>query len=194
MTEFPNFNLELSCNLATMTIEPPLIQLPFPPTITANDIVQRRHHSRIRSKSPNAFFVYRKAFYDQLALSKQRYQMTYVSKLVSHYWKNETELVKTEYKRIADEVEVKLNEERIKDLVYSDTLSKPKRPPKKQKRIRKKYDCDNNKGEGSNTNNFNEQQNNSKLMESQIHIDQPTFNFYNVEFCYNDQLAIFLQQ
>ncbi|RIB19813.1 hypothetical protein C2G38_2082265 [Gigaspora rosea] len=194
MNEFPNFNLDISCNLATMMIEPPFIQLPFPPKITANDIVQRRPHSRIRSKSPNAFFVYRKAFYDHLALSNQRYQMTYVSKLVSHYWKNETEQVKTEYKRIADEVEVKLNEERIKDLVYSDALSKPKRLPKKQKRIRKKCDYDNNKGEGSNMNNVNEQQNNSNLMESQIHIDQSTFNVYNF-YTYNDQLAtLFLQQ
>ncbi|CAG8551972.1 17589_t:CDS:1 [Dentiscutata erythropus] len=183
MPECPNF--DLNC----MIVEP-LIQLPFPPTITALEIVQKRPHSRIRSKSPNAFFIYRKACFDQLSRSNQRYQMTYVSKLVSKYWKNETEQVKTEYKRIADEVEVKLNEERIKDLVYSDASTKPKRNLKKGKRIRKKCDRNNNKGEGSNNRN---RQNNSQLMESQIHFDRDhdhnqSMDYFGGQYFYDNQL------
>ncbi|POG71156.1 hypothetical protein GLOIN_2v1609116, partial [Rhizophagus irregularis DAOM 181602=DAOM 197198] len=80
------------------------IELPFPPTITATDIVNRRKPSKIKSKSPNAFLIYRKAFLDQLSNSKHNLKMTDVSKLVSTYWKNEPENVKEEYRKIAAQV------------------------------------------------------------------------------------------
>ncbi|CAG8593055.1 14419_t:CDS:1 [Dentiscutata heterogama] len=190
MPECPNF--ELNC----MIVEPPpLIQLPFPPTITALEIVKKRPHSKIRSKSPNAFFIYRKACFDQLARLNQRYQMTFVSKLVSKYWKNEPEQVKTEYKRIADEVEVKLNEERIKDLVYSDASTKQKRNPPKGKRIRKKCNRNNNNGEESS--NRDGQQNNLQFMESQIHIDHDhdhnqSMEYFGEQYFYDNQLMSIL--
>src|SRR2546423_1258236 len=60
----------------------PLITLPFPPVIKASDIVDSRKPSKFKSKSPNAFLIYRKAFLDQLTLSNQNLKMTDVSKLV----------------------------------------------------------------------------------------------------------------
>ncbi len=90
----------------------PLIKIPFPPIISASDIVKKRKPSRVKSKSPNAFFIYRKAFLDQLSLLNHNLRMTDVSKLVSAYWKNETEIVKDAYRKIAREVENELNEKR----------------------------------------------------------------------------------
>ncbi|CAG8647249.1 7265_t:CDS:2 [Racocetra fulgida] len=78
-------------NFATFT---PPISLPFPPTIKAADIVDRRNSSQLTMKSPNAFFIYRKAFLDHLSNTYQDLKMTDVSKLVGICWRNEPEIVK----------------------------------------------------------------------------------------------------
>lgn len=114
---------EMNWHPSTFTLSPPPIQLPFPPPITAQDIVLKRPSSKICSKSPNAFFIYRKVYFDQLALLNQRFKMTDVSKLVSLYWNNECSEVKEAYKKIAQEVECELNERRKRDLVYPDINS-----------------------------------------------------------------------
>jgi hypothetical protein len=97
-------------------------RLPFPPTIRASDIAQKRLRSRICSKSPNAFFIYRKAFVDQLSNfnGSNKLKMTEVSRLVSSRWKNERREVKEAYEEIAKQVEQELNDIRNKDLVYTD--------------------------------------------------------------------------
>ncbi|RIA99551.1 hypothetical protein C1645_730811 [Glomus cerebriforme] len=115
--------IEMNWHPSTLILSPPPIQLPFPPPITAQDIVLKRSSSKICSKSPNAFFIYRKVYFDQLSLLNQRYKMTDVSKLVSLYWKNECREVKEAYKKIAKEVESELNERRKRDLVYSNINS-----------------------------------------------------------------------
>jgi hypothetical protein len=111
---------EMNWHPSTFTLSPPSIKLPFPPPITAQDIVLKRPNSKICSKSPNAFFCYRKAYFDQLALLNQRFKMTDVSKLVSINWKNECIEVKEAYKKLAKEVEWELNERRKRDLVYPE--------------------------------------------------------------------------
>ncbi|RIA99552.1 hypothetical protein C1645_800595 [Glomus cerebriforme] len=100
----------------------PSIKLPFPPTIRASDIAKKRLRSRICSKSPNAFFIYRKAFVDQLSNFKKnnKLKMTEVSRLVSSHWKMESKQVKIAYEEIAKQVEQELNNIRNKDLVYTD--------------------------------------------------------------------------
>ncbi|CAI2161946.1 20046_t:CDS:2 [Funneliformis geosporum] len=120
----------------------PLIELPFPPTIRASDIAQKRLRSRICSKSPNAFFVYRKAFVDQLAGfgGNNKLKMTEVSRLVSSRWKRESKLVKEAYEEIAKQVEKELNDIRNKDLVYTDDFNNGnggRRKTKNRKRGRK---------------------------------------------------------
>jgi hypothetical protein len=85
---------KMSCQTSIILKESPLISLPFPPTISASDIINKRKPCRIISKSPNAFLIYRKAFLDYLSLTNHNLRMTEVSKLVSSHWKNETELVK----------------------------------------------------------------------------------------------------
>src|SRR5436190_12183687 len=95
-----------------------LITLPFPPIISASDIINSRKPCRVTSKSPNAFLIYRKAFLDYLSPLNHNLRMTDVSKLVSSHWKNESELVKDAYRKISQEVEVELSEKRKKTVSY----------------------------------------------------------------------------
>ncbi|GES99589.1 hypothetical protein GLOIN_2v1541758 [Rhizophagus clarus] len=115
------------------------IELPFPPTIRASDIAKKRIRSKICSKSPNAFFVYRKAFVDQLSnfTGKNKLKMTEVSRLVSTRWKMETKQVKVAYEEIAKQVEQELNNIRNKDLVYTDDFEIGRRKKKNNKRGRR---------------------------------------------------------
>ncbi|CAG8445542.1 6186_t:CDS:2 [Rhizophagus irregularis] len=108
----------MSCQTTTSIIskESPLLSLPFPPTISASDIINKRKPCRFISKSPNAFLIYRKAFLDHLSLTNHNLRMTEVSKLVSNHWKNETEFVKDAYRKISQDVETELSEKR-KDCV-----------------------------------------------------------------------------
>ncbi|GBB90307.1 hypothetical protein RclHR1_01720028 [Rhizophagus clarus] len=107
----------MSCQTTSViSKESPLLSLPFPPTISASDIINKRKPCRFISKSPNAFLIYRKAFLDHLSLTNHNLRMTEVSKLVSSHWKNETELVKDAYRKISQEVETELSEKR-KDCV-----------------------------------------------------------------------------
>ncbi|CAG8445454.1 6179_t:CDS:2 [Rhizophagus irregularis] len=114
----------------------PYIKLPFPPTIRASDIAKKRIRSKICSKSPNAFFVYRKAFVDQLSnfTGKNKLKMTEVSRLVSSRWKMESKQVKLAYEEIAKQVEQELNNIRNKDLVYTDDFDIGRRKKKNNKR------------------------------------------------------------
>lgn len=121
------------------------VKLPFPPTIRASDIAKKRLRSKICSKSPNAFFVYRKAFVDQLSnfTGKNKLKMTEVSRLVSTRWKMESKQVKVAYEEIAKQVEQELNDIRNKDLVYTDDFEIGRRRKKNNKRGRRsEFGCD----------------------------------------------------
>src|ERR1043166_9674190 len=117
----------MSCQISnTVHRQSSLIKLPFPPVIKASDILDKRKPSKVKSKSPNAFIIYRMAFLDHLAHLNRNLKMTDVSKLVSQYWRNETEAVKNEYRKIAREVEIELNERRQKPEPYKIVWKNPK--------------------------------------------------------------------
>jgi hypothetical protein len=78
-----------------------LLELPFPPNISALDIYPLRHTNIRMSRSPNAFFFYREACSNQLKLQNHNLKMVEVSRLVSENWKNEPTFVKDEYRKIA---------------------------------------------------------------------------------------------
>lgn len=113
------------------------IVLPFPPKIRATDIVDRRKPSRFKSKSPNAFLIYRKAFLNELNDKNHNLRMTDVSKLVSNYWKSEPENVKDAYRKIAQEVEVELNEKRKKTVSYKIVWKNSKYSSRKRNQCEK---------------------------------------------------------
>ncbi|CAG8464463.1 3866_t:CDS:1 [Diversispora eburnea] len=108
------------------------INLPFPPVLSASEIAHKRIRSKICQKSPNAFFVYRKAFVDHLSKLSHKLKMTDVSRLVSHHWKCEKSEIKLVYENIAKEVEIELNNIRNKNLVYEDIHEKSRRKRNKQ--------------------------------------------------------------
>src|ERR1051325_9168932 len=83
------------------------IRLPFPPPfITVSDFINKRESSsRIFRKSPNAFFIYRKAFTNYLTLLNYKLTMIDVSKFVSNRWKDESNEVKEAYMKIAKEID-----------------------------------------------------------------------------------------
>src|ERR1051325_776716 len=99
---------------STMNIED--IKVPFPPQIKPEDILEKRRQNRKSAKSPNAFFIYRIAFLDQLRLHHFRVKMTDMSGLVSTAWKNEPLNVKAVYKELARKVERLVIEARQKAL------------------------------------------------------------------------------
>ncbi|CAJ0634118.1 2732_t:CDS:2 [Entrophospora sp. SA101] len=101
-----------------ITSLPSDIQLPFPPLIGASDFILKRSAEKIWMKSPNAFFIYRKAFQNHLKFLNYKLTMMNVSKLVSSCWKNEKVEVKDAYKKIAKEVEKQLKEKRKMDNGY----------------------------------------------------------------------------
>ncbi|CAG8436526.1 7150_t:CDS:1 [Funneliformis mosseae] len=120
-------------------VPPQDIQLPYPPPfITVSDFINKRESSaRIFRKSPNAFFIYRKAFTNYLTLLDYKLTMIDVSKLVSYRWKNESEEVKKAYMKIAKEIDEELKEKRKHDKVCP-VVWKVDKKSKKQKRNSKK--------------------------------------------------------
>ncbi|CAI2161965.1 20057_t:CDS:2 [Funneliformis geosporum] len=91
-----------------------IITLPFPPIITAQDVLDRRSSARALTKSPNAFFVYRKAFVYYLQICNYNLKMRDVSSMAGLSWKAASNEVKDAYKKISREVEKHLAAQRKK--------------------------------------------------------------------------------
>lgn len=101
------------------------IKVPFPPQIKAEDILEKRRQNRKSAKSPNAFFIYRIAYLDQLRLHNFRVKMTDMSGFVSASWKKEPSNVKATYKDLARKVERLVIEARQKALVQRSQPPEP---------------------------------------------------------------------
>ncbi|CAB4393639.1 unnamed protein product [Rhizophagus irregularis] len=82
---------------------PPTLNLPFPPHIVPEDLINSKTR-KLPSKPSNAFFIYRKVYTRELIAQNLRFKMTDVSPWVSTSWNNEPEEVKAKYKEIAKEV------------------------------------------------------------------------------------------
>ncbi|CAG8553990.1 7997_t:CDS:2 [Ambispora gerdemannii] len=80
----------------------PFFKLPFPPKFSLEDLlVTTKKDESTRSKMPNAFIIYRRAFVKTAREEGYRLPMTMVSTMASQSWKLESAVVKTEYKRVA---------------------------------------------------------------------------------------------
>ncbi|GBC00644.1 hypothetical protein RclHR1_03920013 [Rhizophagus clarus] len=101
------------------------IKVPFPPQIKAEDILEKRRQNRKSAKSPNAFFIYRIAYLDQIRLHNFRVKMTDMSGLVSASWKKEPSNVKATYKDLARKVERLVIEARQKALAQRSQPPEP---------------------------------------------------------------------
>ena len=95
------------------------ITVPFPPEITAEDVIRRRSPKKLVSRAPNKFIIYRLAYLKQLRKKKniKKVQMTKTSSFISKAWNAERPEVKQEYKELANKVEVLLKQVREKHFV-----------------------------------------------------------------------------
>ncbi|CAI2198841.1 6694_t:CDS:1, partial [Funneliformis geosporum] len=71
-------------------ISPPNLTLPFPPHIVPENLINLKS-CKLPSKPPNAFFIYRKVYTNELVAQNMRFKMTDVSSWVSISWKLEPE-------------------------------------------------------------------------------------------------------
>jgi hypothetical protein len=88
----------------------PNIKVPFPPEITADEVISKRTLEKLSSRPPNKFFIYRLAYLKQFKKEKnvEKVSMTKLSPYISKSWKAEENEVKLEYKRLANIAEEKL--------------------------------------------------------------------------------------
>lgn len=80
----------------------PPINIPFPPTITINELLTPRKNC-IKSKAPNSFMIYRQNYVRELQNQNLSYAMTDISGIISDHWKNEKPDVVEFYKNLAQE-------------------------------------------------------------------------------------------
>lgn len=81
----------------------PEIPVPFPPTITARELISDKKDGKKAKKPPNAFMIYRKVF--SKVAKTHRFQQKKISSLCSSSWKREPEEVKKVYRRLAHDAD-----------------------------------------------------------------------------------------
>ncbi|CAB4432510.1 unnamed protein product [Rhizophagus irregularis] len=92
-------------NKRSQVPEEPEVLLPFPPEITAREIISDKKNGKKAKKPPNAFMIYRKVFSRELAKKNLRFQQKKISTLCSISWKREPENVKQGYRRLAHDAD-----------------------------------------------------------------------------------------
>lgn len=98
----------------------PLIKLPFPPVIDPVDLIVQ-NGDNVPARAPNAFIIYRKVFIDAAHVDGYRLPMRIMSSMASQSWEQESDIVKSEYRRLASEA---LN---LRNEMYPKTGCKRKR-------------------------------------------------------------------
>jgi len=96
----------------------PDIEVPFPPDLTAEEIVDkrsRRDPNKLRSRPPNHFIIYRINYIKALKKIVPKPSMRPLSKHIATLWENEPEYRKVVYKELSEEVGKVLENLRKKD-------------------------------------------------------------------------------
>ncbi|GBC05204.1 hypothetical protein RclHR1_00610016 [Rhizophagus clarus] len=94
-----------------------LINVPYPPELTVDEILSRRSTGKLGSKAPNQFFLYRLAYIKELRKIGENISMTKISPYISMSWSKEPSEVKKAYKKLSG-----LVENRLKEIRRNDTL------------------------------------------------------------------------
>ncbi|CAG8593726.1 17643_t:CDS:2, partial [Acaulospora colombiana] len=81
--------------------ERPMIRPEFPPKIKAKDLIIRPENGSKPPRAPNAFIIYRKIFVETARADGYHLPMTTVSSMASRSWVEESEEVRSYYKRLA---------------------------------------------------------------------------------------------
>ncbi|RGB35657.1 hypothetical protein C1646_667565 [Rhizophagus diaphanus] len=113
--------------------EIPLINVPYPPELTIEEILSRRSEEKLRLKAPNQFFIYRLAYIKELKkLIGENISMTKISPQISFSWAREPPEIKQAYKNLSDLAENRLKEIRQNNslvIIYDNNSSQPPSPP-----------------------------------------------------------------
>ncbi|GBC05200.1 hypothetical protein RclHR1_00610012 [Rhizophagus clarus] len=113
-----------------MNDESTLIDVPFPPELTVNEILSRRTNERLRSKAPNQFFIYRLAYIKAYKKKTGRnIPMTKISSDISISWSRLPPVVKNAYKDLSEAVENRLEMMRQNDSLTFIHENIPSPPP-----------------------------------------------------------------
>src|SRR6266498_3036201 len=86
------------------------LSLPFPPKMTADDLLERTRrgdNSKSSGKIPNCFLIYRILWVEYLKKMSTKLDLPLISGFVSDKWKNETQEVRDHYKKLSDEAKKK---------------------------------------------------------------------------------------
>ncbi|CAG8510405.1 4886_t:CDS:2 [Rhizophagus irregularis] len=117
--------------------EIPLINVPYPPELTVEEILSRRSEEKLGSKAPNRFFIYRVAYIKELRKRiSNNISMTRISPYISLSWSKEPSEVKEAYKRLSELAENRLKEMRQRDttpIFIHENFSPPSPPPNPMK-------------------------------------------------------------
>jgi len=81
----------------------PKITIPYPPEITALELITKAKVKKTATKSPNKFLIYRKAYVKELYALGIQCSMTDISKNIAESWKKEPKYVRDAYREISDE-------------------------------------------------------------------------------------------
>ncbi|CAG8441898.1 17854_t:CDS:1 [Funneliformis caledonium] len=98
-------------------VEIPDFEIPFPPKVTAQEIVAQRPPCKLGSRPPNIFFLYRMNYIKALKKILPNISMRPLSKHISESWRQEPEDRKEAYKVLFDQVEKALESRRRQDLI-----------------------------------------------------------------------------
>ncbi|PKK69335.1 hypothetical protein RhiirC2_850792 [Rhizophagus irregularis] len=126
-----------------------LINVPYPPELTVEEILSRRSEEKLRLRAPNQFFIYRLAYIKELRkIIGENISMTKISPQISSSWAREPPEIKQAYKNLSDLAENRLKEIRQNNslvIIYDNNSSQPPPPPSTNNDIKDK--------EGENTEN-----------------------------------------
>ncbi|GBC08272.1 hypothetical protein RclHR1_00080049 [Rhizophagus clarus] len=87
----------------------PLINVPYPPELTVEEILSRRSDVKLGSRAPNRFFIYRLTYIKELRRRTcKNISMTKISPYISTSWSKEPSEVKDAYKELSELVESQL--------------------------------------------------------------------------------------
>ncbi|CAG8487431.1 5301_t:CDS:1 [Scutellospora calospora] len=102
----------------------PSINVPYPPPISAGELIFHKKNGEVPARAPNAFLIYRRVYVKELQAKNYAFKMTDVSSMASSSWKLEPDWVKDEYLRIAGEAKNLLTTIRQKSLTFSRRKSR----------------------------------------------------------------------
>lgn len=100
--------------LISLIIDHGCLKPNFPPNINIEDYVPRiDKRKNITYRTGNSFIIYRKYFAEYLESLEIRLHQLLITRLSSDYWNSESAMVKSHYKKIADQINKIYNEQTL---------------------------------------------------------------------------------